>query len=259
MRRKKATTSGPYLIRAKLLRERVTDPDKFPYCLPAIRSLEELNFHPKVTFFVGENGSGKSTLLEAIALHCGLNPEGGSRNFNFATRPSHSRLDEALRLSKAPGHASDSFFLRAESFYNVATEVDELDKVAPLLRAYGGKSLHDQSHGESFFALFQHRFGGCGLYLMDEPEAALSPSRQLGFLSILHDYCKRGSQFVIATHSPIIMAYPDAWIHVFGENGIQQVPYTDTEHYLVTRGFLTNPKRTLDHLFCDDDNAAKSD
>jgi predicted ATPase len=248
--RRKASTPGPFLLQAKLLRERITSPEDFPYCLPAIRSLDELAFHPKVTFFVGENGTGKSTLLEAVAMECGLNPEGGSRNFNFATRASHSRLDEALRLSKAPALPADSYFLRAESFYNVATEIERLG--ADLLPAYGGKSLHEQSHGESFFALFEHRFRGCGLYLMDEPEAALSPRRQLQFLSVLHDHCRRGSQFVIATHSPIIMAYPDAWIYVFKGEGIVRVPYAETDHYLVTRGFLSGPKSSLEVLLAEE-------
>ncbi|HVS39775.1 MAG TPA: AAA family ATPase [Gemmataceae bacterium] len=254
MRRRKAnTTIGPYLLHAEMLRDRIADADKFPYCLPSIRSIETLPFHPKVTFFVGENGSGKSTLLEAIAIECGLNPEGGSRNFNFATRPSHSGLSQVLRLAKTPRLAADSYFLRAESFYNVATEIERLGP--GLFPAYGGKSLHEQSHGESFFALFQHRLRGCGLYLMDEPEAALSPRRQLQFLSVLHDYCKKGSQFVIATHSPIIMAYPDAWIYVFGREGIRQVPYAETEHYLITRGFLSSPKRSLAVLLTDEDAA----
>jgi predicted ATPase len=256
MRRKANPPPGPYLVHVELLRERITDAGKFPYCLPSIRGMETLPFHPKVTFFVGENGSGKSTLLEAIAIEYGLNPEGGSRNFNFATRPSHSRLDEALRLAKTPRLAADSFFLRAESFYNVATEVERLG--VDLLPVYGGKSLHEQSHGESFFALFQNRFRGCGLYLMDEPEAALSPRRQLQFLSVLHDYCKRGSQFVIATHSPIIMAYPDAWIYSFDGEGVRQVPYTETEHYLITRGFLSNPKSSLAVLLADEDSAEQS-
>ena len=218
MGRRKTPTPGPFLIHAELLGERIPAGDPFPYCLPSIRMLTTLPFHPKVTFFVGENGSGKSTLLEAVAVGCGLNPEGGSRNFNFATRASHSPLDELLRLAKAPRpRPADSYFLRAESFYNVATEIERLG--TDLLPAYGGRSLHEQSHGESFFALFQNRFRGNGLYLMDEPEAALSPQRQLEFLAVLHDYCQRGSQFVIATHSPIIMAYPDAWIYVFGTRG----------------------------------------
>ena len=251
MGRRMKRSPGPFLLHAELLRERIPASNPFPYSLPSIGSLTTLPFHPKVTFFVGENGSGKSTLLEAIAVGCGLNPEGGSRNFNFATRPSHSRLDEALRLAKTSRLASDSYFLRAESFFNVATEIERLGQ--GLLSAYGGRSLHEQSHGESFFALFEHRFGGCGLYLMDEPEAALSPKRQLEFLSLLHDYCKRGSQFVIATHSPIIMAYPDAWIYVFGGETVRQVAYTDTEHYLVTRGFLSSPQRSLAILLSDEE------
>jgi predicted ATPase len=224
--------------------------EQFPYSLPALRNLDRLPFHPKVTFFVGENGTGKSTLLEALAMSVGLNPEGGSRNFNFATRASHSELDGCLRVAKTVSLARDSYFLRAESFYNVATEIE---RIGELLPAYGGRSLHEQSHGESFFALFRHRFRGHGLYLMDEPEAALSPKRQLDFLSVLHDYCKRGAQFVIATHSPIIMAYPDARIYVLREDGVREVPYQETEHYLITRGFLVNPQRTLNVLLSDDD------
>src|SRR5207249_3296277 len=189
----------------------------------------------KVTFFVGENGSGKSTLLEAIAIGSGLNPEGGSRNFNFATRASHSQLDQALRLAKTCRLPRDSYFLRAESFFNVASEIERLDREPggpPIIGAYGGKSLHEQSHGESFFALFRNRFRDNGLYLMDEPEAALSPKRQLEFLRLLHGYCTRGCQFVIATHSPIIMAYPDARIYLLDTEGIRASAFTETEHYL---------------------------
>ena len=254
-RRKAKSSPGPYLIHAELLPERIPAPDQLPYCLPSIRNLGTLLFHPKVTFFVGENGSGKSTLLEAIAIGSGLNPEGGSRNFNFATRASHSRLDEALRLARTYRHPGDSYFLRAESFFNVASEIERLDKGPggpPIIGAYGGLSLHEQSHGESFFALFRNRFRENGLYLMDEPEAALSPKRQLEFLALLHDYCLRGCQFVIATHSPIIMAYPDAVIYVFGDKGIRQVAYMETEHYLVTRGFLSSPKRSLAVLLAED-------
>ncbi len=247
-RKKRPSDPGPYLLHLELLRDRIPDASKFPYTLPAIRGLTTLPFHPKVTFLAGENGSGKSTLLEAIAVACGLNPEGGSRNFNFATRASHSPLDEAIRLARTPATPSDSYFLRAESYFNVATEIELLDVDRPgdcpgpkLTPVYGGKSLHEQSHGESFFALFKNRFRGRGLYLLDEPEAALSPKRQLEFLVVLHQYVKDGGQFVIATHSPIIMAYPDARIYQLDTAGIREVPYTDTEHYLITRGFLSNP------------------
>ncbi|AWM38292.1 recombination protein F [Gemmata obscuriglobus] len=252
-RRKLTARPGPYLLRMQLLRDRVTTPDQYPYALPAVRHLDTLEFHPRVTFFVGENGAGKSTLLEAVAVQCGLNPEGGSRNFNFTTRPSHSKLGDALRLSRALCAPGDSYFLRAESFFNVATDIERLDREfkksglggPPLIDAYGGRSLHEQSHGESFFALFKNRFRANGLYLMDEPEAALSPQRQIEFLALLHEFCKGGSQFVIATHSPIIMAYPDARIYVFGADGIRETSYAQTDHYLLTKAFLNNPQRTL--------------
>jgi predicted ATPase len=258
MPRKSKKSTGPYLLHVELLRDRVPSFDNYPYSLPAIRNLHLLQFHPKVTFLVGENGAGKSTLLEAIAVGSGLNPEGGSRNFNFATRRSHSQLDMCLRFARAPGLAKDSYFLRAESFFNVATEIERLDEGSrQIARAYGERALHEQSHGESFFALFTNRFKGNGLYLMDEPEAALSPKRQLEFLAILHSYCKQGAQFVIATHSPIILAYPDSCIYVFCAEGIREVPYLETEHYLVTRGFLVNPQRTLRDLLSDDPSEQK--
>jgi predicted ATPase len=258
MGKRRKSNRGPYLLHLELLRDRIEKSDRYPYNLPAIRHLSTLTFHPKVTFLVGENGSGKSTLLEAIAVASGLNPEGGSRNFNFATRASHSSLDECLRLARTIAVPGDSYFLRAESFYNVASEIERLDKESggpPIIAAYGGVSLHEQSHGESFFALFRNRFRDNGLYLMDEPEAALSPQRQLQFLALLHDYIKRGGQFVIATHSPIIMAYPNARIYVLNTDGIREVAYTDTEHYQVTRGFLSNPRRSLDVLLADDDSS----
>ncbi len=196
-------------------------------------------------------------MIEAIAVSCGLNPEGGSRNFAHSTRASHTNLDEALQVAKAPRSPADTYFLRAESFFTLATEIERLDDDAAggpqIITAYGGRSLHEQSHGESFFALFKNRFRGQGLYLMDEPEAALSPRRQLEFLALLHDFCTQGSQFLIATHSPIIMAYPDALIYVLDQEGIRRVPYAETDHYLVTRGFLSNPQRSLDVLLASAD------
>ncbi len=223
----------------------------FPFCIPAIGGLDTIEFDRPVTFFVGENGSGKSTLLEAIAIGMRLNPEGGSRNFRFATRESHSRLSDYLRLARSARRVRDSYFLRAESYFNVATHIEELDRDpgAPrIIDSYGGKSLHEQSHGESFFALFMNRLRGHGLYFFDEPEAALSPKRQLAFLSRLHDLVKDGSQFLIATHSPILLAYPDAAIHILDGGPPRRAAYRDTEHYGVTRAFLNDTERMLDIL-----------
>jgi predicted ATPase len=244
----------PFLLDLQLLRDSVPSFADYPFCLPAVRHLQTLAFHPHVTFLVGENGSGKSTLLEALAVASDLNAEGGSRNFNFATRASHSDLDRFLRLSRSPRLPRDSFFLRAESFYNVATEIERLG--SEVLLAYGGQSLHEQSHGESFFALFEHRFRSSGLFLLDEPEAALSPARQLSFLALLHQHCEAGSQFIIATHSPILMAYPYAWIYVLGAEGPACTAYTDTEHYRITQAFLTKTEKMLAVLLEADENDA---
>lgn len=226
-----------------------------PYAaeLPAIKAIERLALHPKVTFFIGENGTGKSTLLEAIAVADGFNPEGGTRNFTFSSRASHADLYKWLRLGRGirGKRRSDGFFLRAESFYNLATEIERLG-FNPATSPYGPDSYHDLSHGESFLHLFVNRFRGDGLYLLDEPEAALSPQRQLAFLAAMHDLIERESQFVIATHSPIIMAYPDALIYEFSESGLQRVDYHDTEHYRITRAFLNRPEQLLRHLFHDD-------
>ena len=229
----------------RLRREEVPSFEQYPFCLPTIRHLDEITLRSPVTFLVGENGTGKSTLLEAIAAAWGFNPEGGSRNFLFATQPSHSALHEHLRLIRNPGRPSDGFFLRAESFYNVATEVDRLG----LESAYGGASLHEQSHGESFLAVFMDRFFGGGLYLLDEPEAALSPSRQLSVLLRMHDLVRQKSQFIIATHSPILMGYPGADILLLDQSGIKRVNYEETEHYIVTREFLNGRERMLTELF----------
>jgi predicted ATPase len=244
--------SSQFVSRVALLRDKVDTFERYPFCLPAVKSLERIDMHPQVTFFVGENGSGKSTLLEAIAVSLGFNAEGGSRNFNFSTRRSHSELHGYLRISKGIRRPRDGFFLRAESFFNVATEIENLDAEPsfspPVIVSYGGRSLHEQSHGESFLTLMTERFGGQGLYILDEPEAALSPQRQLAVLSRLHDLVLGDSQFIIATHSPILMAYPQARIYQCGTDGITQVAYEDTEHYQVTRDFLANPGRMLDRL-----------
>ena len=246
-------TVSQYVGRVSLRREKVDSFDRYPFSLAAVRTLDQLDLHPKLTFFIGENGSGKSTLLEAIAISLGFNAEGGTKNFRFGTRASHSVLHEYLRIAKGVAKPKDGFFLRAESFFNVATEIEHLDAEPsfgrPVISSYGGRSLHEQSHGESFLALMTNRFGGRGFYILDEPEAALSPQRQLTVLSRIHDLIVDASQFVIATHSPILMAYPDSWIYECGAEGIRRIAYEDTEHYQVTKDFLANPKRMLDVLF----------
>jgi predicted ATPase len=241
--------ASQYVSRISLQRDKVESFDRYPFCLPAVRTLEQIELHPKVTFFIGENGSGKSTLLEALAVSLGFNAEGGSKNFRFGTRQSHSDLHEYLRVAKGVKRPSDGFFLRAESIFNVATEIERLDEDGGtgerLARAYGGRSLHEQSHGESFLALVTERFHGKGVYILDEPEAALSPQRQLVVMSRMHDLIGLDSQFIIATHSPILMAYPDSWIYKCAQDGISRVAYEETDHFQVTRDFLANPERML--------------
>lgn len=222
--------------------------------LPAVQQLAqmgELSFNNPVTFLVGENGTGKSTLLEAIAVASGFNAEGGTRNFTFSTSPTHSDLYRHLTISKR-AHSKDGFFLRAESFYNVASNIDEMDAAPSLgghvIDSYGGVSLHKQSHGESFLSLVQNRFGGNGLYLLDEPEAALSPVRLLTLLVEINALVKKNSQFIIATHSPILMAFPGAEVYELTEDGIRSVDYRQTEHYQMTRRFLENPEKMLHYL-----------
>ena len=250
-------TRDPFILQVTLMRDLVASFDRYPFSMPVIRSLEHIDMHPKITFFIGENGSGKSTLLEAIAVAAGFNPEGGSRNFSFATRASHSDLDHYLKLTwgAMKPRRPDGFFLRAETFYNVATEVERLDAGPggpPIIQRYGGVSLHEQSHGESFFSVLLNRFTGSGLYLLDEPESALSPTRQMSMISIVHQLCGRGSQFIIATHSPIIMAYPEATIYHFSEEGIRPTRYHETENYKVTKAFLTRTEPMLNELMKDD-------
>ena len=222
--------------------------------LPVIRHLskeKELCFSADVTFFVGENGTGKSTLLEAIAIAYGFNAEGGSKNFTFSTNATHSELFGHLTVSRRL-HAKDGFFLRAESLYNVASNIDDMDKEIsfdpPVIEGYGGVSLHEQSHGESFLAIVQNRFFGNGLYILDEPEAALSPMRLLTLMREINELVNKNSQFIIATHSPILMALPNAEILEFSKDGIKSVNYRDTEHYKTTKMFLDDPDRMLHYL-----------
>lgn len=221
--------------------------------MPALSSGIDLEFRARDTFFVGENGSWKSTLLEAIAESCGFNPEGGNRDHHRAVFAERSPLAQALRLSWRP-RVTEGFFLRAESFFNFATYIESVSD----LRAYGGKSLHQQSHGESFMALFSNRFEQ-GVYILDEPEAALSPQRQLTFLKLVHDLAAPGhAQFIIATHSPILLAYPGAALFSLDGGSIEPVDYRDTKHFLITRDFLNGPERFFKHLFEQVDTGADS-
>lgn len=223
--------------------------------LPAVKYImdrEELTLNSKVTFLVGENGVGKSTLIEAIAVALGFNPEGGTRNFSFSTNDSHSELYNYLTVSRGILRPMDGFFLRAESMYNAASYIDRLDKEpcgAPLKLSYGGKSLHEQSHGESFLSVVENRFGGDGLYILDEPEAALSPARLLRLMCNMKRLVDKNSQFIIATHSPILMAFPGAEVMELSEEGIRSVSYKETEHYAITKRFLEAPEKMLTELF----------
>lgn len=265
----------PFVRALRLRREAVRSFDRYPFSLPAVRGLDELRLMERgVTFFAGENGTGKSTLLEALAVKLGLNPEGGSADLRFATVDrAHSGLDEYVELVPGRGMTEDGFFVRTEGLFNLATEIDrqdeEMEAIArevkrrsgvvmtgyrPMnVRYGGGRSLHAQSHGEAMLALLSNRLSDGGVYLLDEPETALSPLRQLALLSVMHGLVRGGSQLVIATHSPILLAYPGARIYRFGEEGIEQVEYEETEAYRVTHDFLQNPARSLRLLLSDDD------
>ena len=242
------TVPGIFIQTVARVRSLGPDPRDYPYSVPAIRHLTELRFETPVTFFVGENGSGKSTLLEGIAVAFGLNPEGGTKHERFTTHSTHSDLFGSLILTKSRDAPTDSYFLRAESFYNVASAMDPRDA-----DQYGGRSLHAQSHGESFLSLVLHRLRGNGLYLFDEPEAALSPARQLALLAAMYRLVQRNSQFIIATHSPILLGYPGATIYLFAEENLTRTAYLDTEHYQITKAFLDRPERMLNELFRGDD------
>jgi len=226
--------------------------DGYPWTLPVARALADgLALHPRVTYLVGENGSGKSTLLEALAVAAGMNPEGGSSNFAYATRDSHSPLGEAVTLVRGARRPRTDFFLRAESLFTAGTYLESLPGQPHA--AYGGRSLHEQSHGESFLAVVVHRFGPDGLYLLDEPEAALSTQNCLTLLRRIHELAQAGSQLVIATHSPIVLAYPDARIYECGAGGVEAVGYEQAEPVRLTRAFLADPGRFVEVLTADEE------
>lgn len=248
----------PFVAWVELDQARVESPHRYPFSLKCVAALaERLPLDPFVTFFVGENGSGKSTLLEGIAVALGYNAEGGTKNFNFSTRSSESSLGKSLRVARSHRKPRTGYFLRAESVFNIATNIEELDRQGgggpPIIDSYGGHSLHEQSHGESFMAIVRHRFALSGLYLLDEPESALSPARQLELLQEIRRHCRGGSQFIIATHSPFLLAYPGALTYQISKSGIARTSYEDTEHYRLTRWFFESPRERLEELFADID------
>ena len=239
-----------FLNKVTLFRDSQED-KKYPFTIPTINNFNELELTSSVTFFVGENGTGKSTLLEGIADKCEFNTAGGSRNNLYDVDAAESVLGKYLRLSWMP-KVTNGFFLRAESFYQFASYIDEQEREFPeegVLDSYGGKSLHEQSHGESFLSLFLNRFNGQAIYLLDEPEAALSPQRQLAFLRIMHDLIKeQNCQFIIATHSPIILGYPEATILSFDDGEIEEIEYEMTRHYQITKYFLDHREKFLEEI-----------
>ena len=235
-------------IRSVLFESAKEAKGSYPFSLPAFRGRDRIDFHENVTFFVGENGTGKSTLLEAVAVNDGFNPEGGTRNYCFSTQDTHSELSGHILLAKGSA-AEDGYFLRAESFYNAASYLDELDRqpaASPkLVDSYGGRSLHRQSHGENFMALVTHRFSGGGIYILDEPEAALSPAKQFALLARIHALAGLNAQFIIATHSPILLGLPGAEIYQLSEKGMEPVRCEETEHYRLTARFLNDREKML--------------
>lgn len=237
----------PYLREISFKRDGVDNFDQYPFSIPAIKELHTLGFHPDVTFLVGENGAGKSTLIEAVAMAMGFGPEGGTRNVRIATAETVSGLFKHLKVVKSFKTPKDYYFLRAESFYNVATYMDETG----YLDGYGKRSLHARSHGEAFMATLTLKLKGNGLYILDEPEAALSPTRQMAALSAIHALVEKNSQFIIATHSPILLAYPRSKILQLSDEGIAETTYEETEHYFVTKRFLNNYKNMVDDLVAD--------
>lgn len=220
------------------------DKNKHPFNLVWVKDFKKIFFHESITFLIGENGKGKSTLLEAIAVNLGFNAEGGSKNFSFATRATHSKLHEHLRIARNKPVSAVSFFFRSESFYNFASEIDKLDDEpagSPFIRdSYGGKSLHTQSRGESILSLVMHRFNKNGLYLLDEPEAGLSLSSQIAFMLRIQTLAAQGAQFIIATHSPFLLSLAGAEIYTFDTDQITRIEYKDTMQYILAKRLIND-------------------
>lgn len=241
-----------------MLRDRVPDWNAYPFFIPAIQGLNEIQFRSRISFFSGENGSGKSTLLEAIAAHYGFGREGGNRSFRNDSTESNQSVEplvKALRLS-FDNRTGAGFFLRAESFFNIATHIDVLEKElggGSVVAAYGGRSLHSRSHGETFFTVLDLKFRRNGLFLLDEPEAALSPQRQLSFLVLIHDVLRKfkDAQFIISTHSPVLLAYPKAQILCFDDGSIHEIEYEQTGSFQVVYRFLNDREEFLQELLAE--------
>jgi predicted ATPase len=239
----------PLLQKIDIRLDAHVDKTAHPFCIPIIQNTTSITFTKPVTFLIGQNGAGKSTILEAIAYKIGFGPEGGSKNIHFTTTtPTAAALGECMKLTWSY-KPLDGYFFRAESFFNVANYLDGIGGNQP----YVNKSLHHQSHGESFFSFFSNRLGDQGIYILDEPEAALSPERQIALLRIIYDLTRHNTaQFIIATHSPILLAYPNATIYSCDQDHLHAVPYKDTQHYQVTKRFLDNPELYLKNLFSDE-------
>lgn len=255
LKNRKLHIDGPLLDKLTITVSESVDTQQYPFSVDVVKNLKEINFPSQVTFFVGENGSGKSTILEAIAHKVGFGAEGGNKNINFKTSQEKTyvgtqNLADSMMLSwrYKPLYG---YFFRAESFFNIANYVDQLAQTDyRAYYSYGGKSLHEQSHGESFLSFFKHSLSENAFFIFDEPEAALSPQRQLSLMTIIHELCKNShAQFIIATHSPILLAYPHATIYSCDSGVLKSVAYTDTQHYQITKQFLDNPDRYLHYLF----------
>ncbi len=236
---------GELFVKSIKLNREGIDTSKYPFNIRCLSHFEELKLDSPVTLFYGENGVGKSTLIEAIAISLGLNPEGGSNNMQFSNYDDYSELYKHLTINKF-GVPRTKFFLRAESFYNVATDISNNGDLVQT--TYGGEDLHSCSHGESFLKLVEHRFWDKGLYILDEPEAALSPQRQMTLLCYIHDLAKNGSQFIISTHSPILLSYKFGKI-IDMNSDLEEIRYEDTEVYRIYKDFLNNPYGMQDVLF----------
>lgn len=232
-----------YLISCEFQKEKIKS-NTYPFNLPILDFVNKISFHKNVTFITWDNWVWKSSLLEAIAIKFWLNPEGGTKNSNFSTKNTHTDLDEIIKLYKWVKYPKDSFFLRSESFYNLATYLDDIGGN----QSYWFKSLHNQSHWESFLSVFINRFSWEWIYFLDEPESPLSPEKQMTLLTIIDDLVNKNSQFIIITHSPILLSYPNSKIYEISTNSIQEILYKETKVYQLYKLFLDNPELLLKKL-----------